>query len=98
MIRSSCLNKGKISYLSARNPSIIKSRHSVKYIKIDSKISIEKNLRILQSNGFESNLVETLNIITAIISDKKYHMFISFVGNIVSTRLGIIIKGIIPNK
>ncbi len=79
---------------------MIEPGRPVKDIQIDSNSTIEKIFEELsQSGGFESvNLSDGLDILSAMISDKKCLRFVSFVGAIVSTGLRGIIKDMIKNK
>ncbi len=79
---------------------MIEPGRPVKDIQIDSNSTIEKIFEELsQSGGFESvNLSDGLDILSAMISDKKCLRFVSFVGAIVSTGLRGIIKDMIKNR
>jgi len=79
---------------------VIEPGRPVKDIQIDSNSTIEKIFEELsQSGGFESvNLSDGLDILSAMVSDKKCLRFVSFVGAIVSTGLRGIIKDMIKNK
>ena len=72
----------------------------VKDISIKKGDSIQSIFdEMSKSGGFESrNLVEGLDILYAMIEDKKCLKFLSFVGAVVSTGLRGIIKDMIKNK
>jgi len=79
---------------------VIKLGKPVKDITIKKDTNIEKIFtEMSQSGGFESrNLAEGLDILTAMITDKKCLKFLSFIGAIVSTGLRGIIKDMIKNN
>lgn len=79
---------------------MIKSGRPVKDISIKKDDNIQTIFdEMSKSGGFESrNLVEGLNILSAMLDDKKCLKFLSFVGAITSTGLRGIIKDMIKNK
>ena len=79
---------------------MIKPGRPVKDISIKKGDSIQSIFNEMsKSGGFESrNLVEGLDILHAMIEDKKCLKFLSFVGAVTSTGLRGIIKNMIKNK
>ncbi|MGH9999267.1 MAG: deoxyhypusine synthase [Nitrosopumilaceae archaeon] len=79
---------------------MIKPGRPVKDISIKKGDSIQSIFdEMSKSGGFESrNLVEGLDILYAMIEDKKCLRFLSFVGAVTSTGLRGIIKDMIKNK
>ena len=79
---------------------MIKPGRPVKDISIKKGDSIQSIFNEMsKSGGFESrNLVEGLDILHAMIEDKKCLKFLSFVGAVTSTGLRGIIKDMIKNK
>src|SRR5574340_54718 len=79
---------------------MIKPGKPVKDIRIKKGDSINSIFdQMSKSGGFESkNLVDGLNILTAMIEDKNCLKFMSFVGAIVSTGLRGVITDMVKNK
>ena len=79
---------------------MIKPGRPVKDVSIKRDTSIEKIFEEMsQSGGFESkNLADGFNILSDMISDKKCLKFLSFIGAIVSTGIGGIIKDMINHN
>ena len=79
---------------------MIKPGRPVKDISIKKDDTIEKIFdQMSKSGGFESrNLVDGLNILTAMIEDKNCLKFLSFVGAIISTGLRGVITDMVKNK
>ncbi len=79
---------------------MIKPGKPVKDIRIKKGDSINSIFdQMSKSGGFESkNLVDGLNILTAMIEDKNCLKFMSFVGAVVSTGLRGVITDMVKNK
>ena len=79
---------------------MIKPGKPVKDIRIKNGDSISSIFdQMSKSGGFESkNLVDGLNIMTAMIKDKNCLKFMSFVGAVVSTGLRGVITDMVKNK
>ena len=79
---------------------MIKPGKHVKDISIKKGDAIDTIFdQMAKSGGFESkNLVDGLNILTAMIQDKNCLKFMSFVGAIVSTGLRGVITDMVKNK